>query len=427
METGKILSTMILIVIPIAALLLFVIISNSTMTPKCFDEISGSRSEIKDYLTACASNCWSKNNYGRDPNSADCVSITIKPSEKLTNQEIESISKNFKVKSYLNFDLDENTFYRIKLRYDYGKQEVSVINEGYCGNNIIEGTEFCDNDASVCQEKFFGECTGGTICYKCVCSSEIRCDLCYAPTLSYPSTDVDWCKYCKYNFEISCSDGIDNDCDNSIDVDDSDCDIPSDEISPINKKCAQSIDYFLQKRVPRLYGIGDCIVYVHEKTNIPITVLVSIPIGEGGWNIDNRMQNGFCREELGNPPNKPSNNLYSIKGDGCFWRTFECYSYKKYDESCSQRSYNCCDAGSPECPNMYKCYIRTRFRAYDNKCDSINDFANLVLNSYQNAMKYTDDPKQFVRELQKGGYATSPVWVDNVIWIMDIVKNNLDC
>ncbi|MEM0473281.1 MAG: N-acetylmuramoyl-L-alanine amidase [Candidatus Aenigmatarchaeota archaeon] len=223
METGKIISTIILIVIPIAALLLFIIISKSTAAPKCFDEISGSKSDIKDYLTSCVSNCWSKNDYGKESNSVDCYSITIKPNERITNQDIESISKNFKVKSYLDFDLAEDTFYKIKLRYDYGKQEVSVINEGYCGNNIIEGTEFCDSDASVCQEKIFGECTGDNICEKCVCTSELKCDLCHAPTSSNPSTDVDWCKYCKSNFELLCFDGIDNDCDGSIDENDDDC------------------------------------------------------------------------------------------------------------------------------------------------------------------------------------------------------------
>ncbi|MBU5690009.1 MAG: M15 family metallopeptidase [Candidatus Aenigmatarchaeota archaeon] len=222
MEAGKLISTIVLVVIPIAALLLFIFLSKSSSTAKCFENITGSKTDIKDYLTLCASNCWSKHDYGKEPNSVDCYSITVNSREKITNKDIESISKNFNVKSYLNFDLNENTFYKIKLRYDYSKQEISVINEGYCGNNIVEGTEFCDGDATVCQANNFGTCTGNTLCNECICETQIDCSLCQPPTTSNPSNS-DWCKYCKSTVEFSCSDGIDNDCNGLIDNNDNFC------------------------------------------------------------------------------------------------------------------------------------------------------------------------------------------------------------
>ena len=433
MESGKIISSLIWVLVSISVLLILILISKSTITQKCFENIGGNKAHIKDYLTSCASNCWSKHDYGKEPNSVDCYSIIINSSEKITNKDIESISKNFNVKSYLNFDLNENTVYRIKLRYDYIKQEISVINEGYCGNSIIEGTEFCDSDANVCQEKHFGSCSGNQLCEDCICKSELKCDLCQPPTSLDPSTNVDWCKYCKSIFETSCSDEIDNDCDGKIDRNDDDCHIS------LSTDCSQSLDNFFSQRIPRLQGIGNCIEEVSKTTKIPILVLAAIPIGEGGWNIDNMLQNGICDTSLGNPSNKQSNNLYSIKAtiydnNWCYWRTFECYDSPihpvKNEVECKS-SYNCCiSPTTTDCGNTkYKCYIRDKFRAYDNKCDSINDFANLVTNSYryQDAMNYKDDPEMFVKKLQEYGYATSPLWSDMVIDIMKIIKPYLSC
>ncbi|MBU5688598.1 MAG: glucosaminidase domain-containing protein, partial [Candidatus Aenigmarchaeota archaeon] len=390
----------------------------------CWENLNGTKSDILKELKKCGDICWSKHDFGKDTISDDCYTVTIfSTDQNIGKEDIESLEKFFV--SYIE-TLNSKKPYNIKIRYESNTKKISFTNIGYCGNGIIEGIEFCDQDSSVCKGNYiFGECTGSHICKDCICTANLECSLCQPPTKENPSIEVDWCKYCRSSSELNCFDNIDNDCDGKIDKDDSDCIISK----PQNSLCAKSIDEFLKNRVPRLYGIGDCIVDVNQKTQIPITVLISIPIAEGGWNIDNKLQNGFCNPQLGNPPNKLSNNLYSIKGNGCFWRTFECYDTKKYDVDCSQQSYNCCiNPPTTECGNSkYKCYIISGFRAYETKCDSINDFANLVMKSYQNTMKYTNEPDQFVRELQKGGYASSPLWADQVINIMNIVKSNLNC
>ncbi|WP_263261022.1 flagellar assembly peptidoglycan hydrolase FlgJ [Pseudomonas sp. RIT-PI-S] len=57
-----------------------------------------------------------------------------------------------------------------------------------------------------------------------------------------------------------------------------------------------------------------------------------------------------------------------------------------------------------------------QFRSYDSFSDSFHDLVNLLQNNdrYQDVVKSADNPEQFVKELQKAGYATDPHYASKI-------------
>jgi flagellar protein FlgJ len=57
-----------------------------------------------------------------------------------------------------------------------------------------------------------------------------------------------------------------------------------------------------------------------------------------------------------------------------------------------------------------------QFRSYDSYKDSFHDLVTLLQtnNRYQDVVKSADNPEQFVRELQKAGYATDPDYANKI-------------
>lgn len=57
-----------------------------------------------------------------------------------------------------------------------------------------------------------------------------------------------------------------------------------------------------------------------------------------------------------------------------------------------------------------------QFRAYDSFADSFHDLVNLLQNNdrYQGVVNAADNPEQFVKELQKAGYATDPRYASKI-------------
>jgi len=57
-----------------------------------------------------------------------------------------------------------------------------------------------------------------------------------------------------------------------------------------------------------------------------------------------------------------------------------------------------------------------QFRSYDSFADSFHDLVNLLQNNdrYQDVVKSADNPEQFVKELQKAGYATDPRYASKI-------------
>ncbi|MCO7595885.1 MULTISPECIES: flagellar assembly peptidoglycan hydrolase FlgJ [Pseudomonas] len=65
------------------------------------------------------------------------------------------------------------------------------------------------------------------------------------------------------------------------------------------------------------------------------------------------------------------------------------------------------------------------FRSYDSYQDSFHDLVSLLQNNsrYQDALKAADKPEQFVRELQKAGYATDPNYASKISQIARQMKS----
>ena len=68
--------------------------------------------------------------------------------------------------------------------------------------------------------------------------------------------------------------------------------------------------------------------------------------------------------------------------------------------------------------------ISACFRAYDNLEDSIEDYFNLIcsLSRYKNALN-TSSPLECITAIKKGGYATDPKYIDNIMILIN--SNNL--
>ena len=67
------------------------------------------------------------------------------------------------------------------------------------------------------------------------------------------------------------------------------------------------------------------------------------------------------------------------------------------------------------------------FRMYDNLEQSFSDFVSFIGQGerYQDARKVAAEPTQFIRALQKAGYATDPQYANKVINVMKSVKERL--
>jgi len=65
------------------------------------------------------------------------------------------------------------------------------------------------------------------------------------------------------------------------------------------------------------------------------------------------------------------------------------------------------------------------FRSYDSYADSFHDLVNLLQNNnrYQGVLKSADNPEQFVKELQKAGYATDPDYASKISQIAKQMKS----
>lgn len=169
---------------------------------------------------------------------------------------------------------------------------------------------------------------------------------------------------------------------------------------------AQVLDTVFQGKNSHLEGLGSCIITAQQTTGVPAILMASIPVTEGGW-AGTTMQKGTCPST-----GAPSNNLYSIKGSGCPWSVWECYDNNP--GGCTAPPNRC---GS----SKFECQQQANFKVYDTKCDSVDDFVNLITTSpiYANAMNYINDPAQMATELNTAGYATDPNWADKVITVMD--------
>lgn len=125
---------------------------------------------------------------------------------------------------------------------------------------------------------------------------------------------------------------------------------------------------------------------VEQETGIPANIMAAIAANETGY---------------GNDKYTHGNNFFGIKADPG-WKgpttgplgTWEVYGGQTVN-------------------------IQDNFRAYTDPADSFRDFATFLQENprYAEALKHTDDPARFIREVHKAGYATDPAWADKILRI----------
>ncbi len=180
------------------------------------------------------------------------------------------------------------------------------------------------------------------------------------------------------------------------------------------------IDKFFHSRNSSLEGMGECIVEASERTGVPSLVIISVAALESEWGKSG-LANSYCptSSPYNNPPNTLSNNLFGYKptrtSEGtlgtCRWKTWECLKAEPPD------SLGECDNPCGEGEECY--YVVEEFNSYITKCDSVNDFVDLMGTSrYEKIGRYRNDPERVIREMGRAGYATDPDWTDKVINVM---------
>lgn len=63
-----------------------------------------------------------------------------------------------------------------------------------------------------------------------------------------------------------------------------------------------------------------------------------------------------------------------------------------------------------------------QFRAYGSPDESVQDYANLIRNRYPGAVAAGNDPRAYAQAIQKGGYATDPLYAQKMISIVDMLE-----
>lgn len=125
---------------------------------------------------------------------------------------------------------------------------------------------------------------------------------------------------------------------------------------------------------------------VQQETGIPANLMAAIAANETGY---------------GNDKYTHGNNFFGIKADPG-WKGPTTGSL-----------------GTWEVYNGQTVNIRDNFRAYTDPADSFRDFATFLQENprYSEALRHTDDPERFIREVHKAGYATDPAWADKILRI----------
>ena len=126
-----------------------------------------------------------------------------------------------------------------------------------------------------------------------------------------------------------------------------------------------------------------------ETTGLPASILASQCILETGWG----KRVPVCRKTK-----KYSYNLFGIKGKG---------------------TNGSVEIWTHEYINGEKVKVIAEFRAYNNYSESFIDYGNLILGKkrYKNAVINKGDPKKYIYEIWKAGYATDPKYPEKILRI----------
>lgn len=112
------------------------------------------------------------------------------------------------------------------------------------------------------------------------------------------------------------------------------------------------------------------------------------------------LETGWGKSVIKNGQGESSFNLFNIKADKSWQGKQASVSTLEYREGVARREM----AG---------------FRSYDSYKQSFDDYVSFIKSNprYSEALKKADNPAQYVRELQKAGYATDPRYAEKIMSI----------
>ncbi|MBE0440281.1 MAG: flagellar assembly peptidoglycan hydrolase FlgJ [Gammaproteobacteria bacterium] len=114
------------------------------------------------------------------------------------------------------------------------------------------------------------------------------------------------------------------------------------------------------------------------------------------------LETGWGKHVINKANGESSFNLFNIKAD-------------------SRWTGDKTSVGTVEYHNGVAIRQQAQFRSYDSYQQSFDDYVNFLQTQprYQNALKQTDNPEQFIEALHKSGYATDPDYADKIKRIMN--------
>ncbi|MBQ1784929.1 MAG: flagellar assembly peptidoglycan hydrolase FlgJ [Gammaproteobacteria bacterium] len=138
---------------------------------------------------------------------------------------------------------------------------------------------------------------------------------------------------------------------------------------------------------------------VAAKLGIPVAVLIAQAALETGWG----------RKVLADGKGGSSNNLFNIKADQRWQGERTQVTALEFEQGVAVQR-------------------RSNFRVYQSFAESFQDLQNFLENSsrYEKAMRQTDDPANFLHELQKAGYATDPLYAKKILAVLERVSAHLE-
>jgi len=164
---------------------------------------------------------------------------------------------------------------------------------------------------------------------------------------------------------------------------------PANQVIPVETE-QESLDFsdpeaFLDRLLPDVQAAAD-------RHGLPAAAIVAQAALETGWG----------RHMITDAQGNNSFNLFGIKADSRWQGNSVSVVTTEYRDGIVQRE-------------------RANFRAYDSIRDSIEDYIAFIKEQprYADALRNTDNPQTYARELQRAGYATDPAYASKIHSIIE--------
>lgn len=164
------------------------------------------------------------------------------------------------------------------------------------------------------------------------------------------------------------------------------------------------IDTYLKNRNSPFAGIGQCIKNAEERMRVPALVTLGVAMH------DSKDGKSILAKE--------SKNIFGIKCSK-FYIDNKC-TFADKSKCC--RGYNESELGLE-----YGTDSNGNYRAYQDWCESVADFADLIASSdkYTGILQYGNNPVMMVSKLKEAGYSNDPQWADDVSKIIKGIQTQI--